>query len=245
MTNRSIRFLIAMLTLLPLILPSSTLRAEDAGSKFGSVEVGSDLVSRYVWRGADFGNSASIQPTLAYSLKGLTVGLWASYPLSYGSANYDEIDLYASYAITTKAGTFTPVLTDYSYPYLGRDFFDFGNDSTGAHTLEAGLSYSGPSQFPVTLVFGANVHNDADHSVYLELGYPVTLNDVSLSFFVGGAKGSSLFYGITGDKAAIINVGLAASKVIAISEKFSLPVAATFVLNPYAERSFLIFKVSL
>jgi uncharacterized protein (TIGR02001 family) len=235
----------ALLLILPLSHSTTSLHAEETASKYGSVGVNVDLASRYVWRGFDFGNSVSIQPTLSYSLGGFSVGLWGSYALAYELADYDEIDIFASYAISTKAGTFKPLVTDYTFPYLDAKFFDFSDDSTGSHTVEAGLAYSGPEEFPITAFFGVNVYNDGDHAPYLELGYPIILNDVSLAFFAGGTKGKCGWYGITEDEIAVLNVGITASKTIPITEKFSLPVAATFVVNPYAEKSFLIFKISL
>jgi hypothetical protein len=237
--------LFVLLVILPVTHFSTTVWAQDAVSKFGSVDVAADLVSRYIWRGFDFGNSVSIQPTLSYSFGGFNAGLWGSYALAYESANYDEIDIFASYAISTKAGTFKPLVTDYTFPYLNTKFFHFDDDSTGSHTIEAGLAYSGPVKFPITAFFGVNVYNDGDHAPYLELGYPITLNDVSLTLFAGGTKGKCRWYGITEDKIAVLNVGVTASKTIAVTEKFSLPVAATFVVNPYAEKSYLIFKISL
>jgi hypothetical protein len=244
MKYRSLISLSALLLILPLSHFTTSLHAQETVSKYGSVGVNADLVSRYVWRGFDFGNSASIQPTLSYSLGGFNVGLWGSYALAYESSNYDEIDIFASYAIPTKAGTFKPLVTDYTFPYLDTKFFDFSDDSTGSHTVEAGVAYSGTEKFPITAYFGVNVYNDGDHAPYFELGYPINLNDVSLSFFTGGTKGKCSWYGITEDKIAVLNVGVTASKTIVITESFSLPVAVTFVVNPYFEKSYLIFKMN-
>ena len=41
-----------------------------------SVDLGADIMSRYVWRGTDFGNTAAIQPSLSFSSGGFTVGAW-------------------------------------------------------------------------------------------------------------------------------------------------------------------------
>lgn len=234
-----------LLVILPVAHFSTAALAQEAAGKFGSVGVNADLVSRYIWRGFDFGNSVSVQPTLSYSLGGFNMGLWGSYALAYESANYDEIDIFASYAISTKVGTFKPILTDYTFPYLNTRFFDFSDDSTGSHTVEAGLAYTGPEKCPITVLFAVNVYNDSDHAPYLELGYPITLNDVSLAFFAGGTKGKCSWYGITKNEIAVLNIGVTASKTIPVTEKFSLPIAATFVVNPYTEKSFLIFKMSL
>ncbi len=45
------------------------------------ISLGSDLASRYVWRGSDFGESMSIQPYLSFD-KGAFRSAWASYSMS-------------------------------------------------------------------------------------------------------------------------------------------------------------------
>ena len=73
-----------------------------------SVHVGADFVSRYVWRGSDFGESFSVQPALTLGHSGLKVGAWGSYSLSSDAAMSNELDLWASYTVTTtSAGSFS------------------------------------------------------------------------------------------------------------------------------------------
>ena len=71
--------------------------------------VSCDIASRYVWRGTDFGNSASIQPSISYTSGQLTVGAWSAWQHS-GVGN--ENDIYASYAM----GDFSLTVTDYYFP---------------------------------------------------------------------------------------------------------------------------------
>lgn len=42
-----------------------------ASAQFG---LGADVVSRYVWRGTDFGNAASVQPYISYTAGVLEIG---------------------------------------------------------------------------------------------------------------------------------------------------------------------------
>ncbi len=43
--------------------------------------VGTDVVSRYIWRGTDLGeNTPSIQPTISFSAGGFTTGFWGAWP---------------------------------------------------------------------------------------------------------------------------------------------------------------------
>lgn len=88
-----------------------------AHAQFG---FGSVIVSRYVWRGTDFGNSASVQPSLHYSVGGLEVGAWASYPISSDitSLSVNENDLFIKYSI----GRLGLMITDYYFPEKKRCF---------------------------------------------------------------------------------------------------------------------------
>ena len=82
--------------------------------------IGADVVSRYVWRGTDYGNAAAVQPTIETSVGPLTVGAWGSWSISPGPADAsgNECDLYAS----TTVGPVGLTLTDYFFPsYTGTD----------------------------------------------------------------------------------------------------------------------------
>jgi uncharacterized protein (TIGR02001 family) len=110
--------------------------------------IGADLVSRYVFRGLDFGESPAIQPGLSYSYKGLTVGAWGSYAFVATPLGI-EADLYASYNFHfgLSAG-----ITDYYFPgeqlKIGPDsvinpirngkYFDYSN----SHFFELNVSQS-------------------------------------------------------------------------------------------------------
>jgi hypothetical protein len=90
-------------------------------------------MSRYNWRGTDFGNSPSIQPTFSYTAGNLSVGLWGAYATNGNSAG-TEIDIYASYAL----GDFTLMVTDYTFPDAGAGAF---LDADGQY-VEVGVSYA-------------------------------------------------------------------------------------------------------
>jgi hypothetical protein len=76
-----------------------------SGAEFS---VGADVVSRYIWRGADYGNSRAVQPAVAFSVAGFKAGFWGSYGLGQYSkrvndsvvenmGHYAEFDMYLSY----------------------------------------------------------------------------------------------------------------------------------------------------
>ena len=205
-----------------------------------SVSLGADVVSRYVWRGFDFGESVSVQPALTFGSGGLEVGAWASYAFSGDGGANNEVDLWASYGFeTATAGSFSIGITDYYFPSPGTEFFNF-DDGEGAHTLEPFLSYSGPESFPISLLGAMNVYNDPDNSVYLEASYPFSIDGVELGLTAGLTPSA----GVYADDFAFVNLGLSAAKEIAITEQFSLPVFVSYIVNPDQERSFLVFGLS-
>jgi hypothetical protein len=42
----------------------------------------------------------------------------------------------------------------------------------------------------------------------------------------------------------VVNLGLTASKEMELTDKFSIPVSVSYILNPETERTFLVFGVS-
>lgn len=210
------------------------------------IELGADIYSRYIWRGLDFGDSPSFQPAVTFSIGGFSIGNWGAYSISGISSVYSENDLWASYAVSTpSAGTFTLITTDYYFPSAGKKYFSYKEDSTGAHTIEAGLSYSGPESFPITITGYMNVFNDDDKTTYFEASYPFTIKDVNGSVIVGATGGGNkvMYYGPTNFQ--VINIGLSFSKDIVITDKFSLPISTSIIVNPNIEQSYLIVGISL
>ena len=205
-----------------------------------SVDIGSDFVSRYVWRGYDFGESFSVQPYLEYSQGGFALGTWASYAISPDAAGANEHDLYASYSF----GAVSIGVTDYYFPGPGAaGFFDYDSDGAGAHVIEPNVSLGGTESFPVTFYGAVNAYNDPDNSLYLQASYPFSLDGTDLSVTLGAVGNESAYYGTDGF--AVTNIALSASYAIPITDGFELPLSATYVLNPDTERTFLVFGISL
>lgn len=220
---------ITLLTLAFILAAGST-------QSIAQISFGTDVVSRYVWRGIDFGQSLSIQPGIAYASGGFEIGAWGSYANTGGGAN--ELDLYASYSIELdEASSLSFGVTDYYFPATPGTFTTF--DTDGNHVIEPFVSYSGA--FSVSAYM--NVLNDPDNSLYLSASYPFEVEDVSLEAFLGIVPTESAWYGNA--DAAVQEIGLSASKEIKITDSFSLPVFTSYVINPYQEISFLFFGFSL
>ncbi len=222
-----------------------------------NVSLGTDFVSRYIWRGINANDAVNIQPSLSVEDCGFAFGFWGSYSFSnnnksdqnYRSAH--EIDTWLSYTKDLRSGSaITLIATDYYFANSGVSFTDIGNydspDGPGAHTVELGLELTGPTQFPITLSGYVNVYNDPGNDTYFEIDYPARLTEVAFNFFAGASAGSienPSCYGT--DKFALINIGVKATKTITITKEFSIPLSVSYIVNPNAGRAYLVLGLSL
>ena len=182
---------------------------------YGEVTIGADVVSRYVWRGTDYGNAAAVQPSIETAIGPIALGAWGSWSISPGPADAsgNECDLYAS----TNVGPVGLTLTDYFFPaYAGTD--SLLNLDIHVFELSAGADVG-----PVSILAAANVSGDDDNSTYLELTYG--------AFSLGLGNGA---YSTDGEFAPV-SIGVSASR-----DNFS----ASYIINPDQETSFLVFGVN-
>ncbi len=236
-----------------------THQEEKGTSNFVHFSLGADLVSRYIWRGKDYGNSPAIQSNVSFSVAGFKIGAWGSYGFIYNenSGNYAELDPYISY--TWK--WFTVGVTDYFFPngltpnYNNR-YFNYDSRQTG-HAFEGCITFTGPEKFPVqvfagTLFYGADKEKDStgvyglgtgnNYSTYFEVSFSLTVKGIGVKPFVGGIPFGSGWYGPYG---GVLNAGLTVSKSIRISKEYDLPVFTSFITNPQGQSVFLVFGASL
>ena len=207
-----------------------------------SASIGADIVSRYVWRGLDFGESMSVQPGLTIGLGGLEFGAWGSYSISASGSGANENDLWATYTYETAAGaSFAVGMTDYYFPGPRADGFR----DKDAHTQEVSVAVSGSEAFPVSLYAGMVL--DDDKPVYFEASVPFTAGDVELGLHAGAVSGESAFYATEGF--ALVNLGITGSAELPISDSFAPPVSVSYIVNPSdsesGNRAFLVFALSL
>lgn len=214
-------------------------------TSFAQIKVGADIYSRYLWRGLDFGDAPAFQPSLSYTSGGFTVGAWGSYAFPTAGPTYAENDLWASYAIATEtAGSFSAIVTDYYIPSAGIPFGYF-KPKTGfaaAHTIEGGVTYSGPESFPISLAFYTNLSNDPDNSSYIQAGYPFAVSDATVTLTAGLVPSKSAYYAAA--DGGIINLSISAAKTISITDKFAIPINVSYIANPTLDKTFLVFGAS-
>lgn len=227
---------VLMITTTILFIPAKQVKAQEEEKK-SPVSIGADVVSRYVWRGTDYGQSPSIQPNLEFGFGDFAFGAWGAYTTNH--FNLQEMDLYVNYTI---ADIVTIGITDYFFPdeMAGYDYFDYANDTCG-HVLETYATFNGLEKLPLTGLLAVNFYGDSDYSVYFEVGYGFSIFNV----FLGAGTG---LYTVedTGesDKPGIVNVGISATKEIPITEKYGLPISASLIANPDAKAVHLVFGIS-
>jgi hypothetical protein len=218
-----------------------------------SLSAGADVVSRYIWRGINVNDAVNIQPALTLSVSGFSVGFWGSYSFANNSGDNtfgQEVDTWLGYTYVFENGmSIGALVTDYYFPNAGIKWGNFNNyddpQGAGAHTIETGLLLKGPESFPLSLSGFINVYNDAGSNTYFQIDYPTKVAEVPLNFFVGASGGSEENPGYYGTETFnVINVGVKAVKSVKITEDYSLPVSVTFLINPRAEISYLVFGLT-
>jgi hypothetical protein len=205
------------------IIATISLQAQDAvaNSKFTA---GADLYSNYIWRGTKFGQGPAIQPSVKYINGGLTVGVWGS----FDAGGYAETDPYINYAF--KSGL-SFGLTDYYYP--GLPLYET-SDTAGSHALEINGGFT-----KGVFTLGANyIVNEAGGAgskggdMYFQAG----LTFSSFNMFVGAGDG----WHTSDGEFALCNVGLGTSKVIKLTDSFSIPVTGQVIMNPEREQLYVV-----
>jgi hypothetical protein len=202
-------------------------------------ELGVDVVSSYIWRGADCGGF-SIQPRATFSYKGFELGAWASAELFQKdeTANVKEFDLDFSYSV----GGLSVGVTDY-YFCDGRYLADWSFNSSSAHTLEANLGYDfGPVALSWnTVLAGADHQADGDriYSSYVEVSAPFSWKGLDCTATVGASPWEDTFTSEGNHKFNVVNCSFSLSKQIK-----NVPLMGQIVYNPKTEKTYFVVGVS-
>lgn len=204
------------------------------------VSLGADIVSKYVWRGFDQGSGASVQPTLGFTYKGVSLSAWGS--TSITDLEPKEIDIALGYSI----GGFGVTVTDYWWSGENKHYGYYKDN----HYFEGALSYHFGEKFPLaisvaTMFAGGDkdTKGDQNFSTYLHAMYDIACPaDITLTPSIGVTTQSYLY---TGDKkSGITDISLKASKDIKVTDRFSIPVFAQFTVSPVMDKTYLIFGLS-
>jgi len=231
----------------------SSIFSQNEAAKNNPFSLSVDVMSRYIWRGSDFGNSPSIQPNIEYSKGNFTLGAWGAYATN---SNYQEVDLYITYDFNDLISL---TLTDYFFPSstMGDNYFDYNHATTG-HIFELSLGINATDKFPFSVLLATNIYgDDADkfhadgttngiqYSTYAEIGHAFKNVDTFIGFNLSKpnkTRGESGFYG---DSIGVVNLGLTTVKKIKISNTFTVPLSFSLITNPQAEKIFMLVGFSL
>ncbi|MCX7862411.1 MAG: hypothetical protein N2449_05390 [Bacteroidales bacterium] len=201
------------------------------------VNIGADLVSRYIWRGSDYFNSPCVQPDIQFLLykNYFGIGAWGSF--SINNQPIQETDLYAFLQVKQ----FQLYIYDYFYMNIlsNNHYFDYQPSTTG-HTLSCDVSYTFSEKYPISLLASYNFWgNDTLHSSYIELSYEVKKEQVLI--FCGGTFDKGWY----AHKAGVCNVGCSVTKDIPITSTFKIPLKVQCIINPIRENIFIVAGITL
>jgi hypothetical protein len=186
-------------------------------SRAAGLDLGSDFVSSYIWRGQRVGG-ISIQPYMEYSYKGMTLGSWSSVDIQ--DRYNTELDFYLAYSFSG----FTLTYTDYFFDWENKSYF---GDWKNNHTGEISLEYDFQEKIPFRLQWTTYVFNDDNFSSYAGLTWFFKSGDIDCEL----TTGLTPWNGIYNDKFSIVNLEFKAIKNILIGN-YELPVSGSLIFNP-------------
>lgn len=207
--------------------------------------LGLELTSKYLWRGQEYANGPAMFPSVSYNNGGFSVGAVGAYDFH---GDYSELDIFVSYSFKG----LTASITDYYYPTaVGANdgYFNFKNSETG-HMWEGAISYE-HENVPVwilasTFFAGAdkNLEGKQAWSSYAEIGTHYDfLEDNSVSVALGAALNKS-FYNNFETGFSVVNVAFKYTRNVALGKDFTLPLCASYVINPQKNKGYINFSAA-
>ena len=143
--------------------------------------VSADIVSRYVWRGTDYGNSPTIQPTLELSYKNISAGAWGS--LTFNSLPIQETDLYLSASIW-KFKLLAGIIFFMNMDTVRNSYYQYNDNKTG-HDFSMDMEFFLSEKIPLKILASYNFYGaDTLHSSYFEASYKLN-KKIPVELFVG------------------------------------------------------------
>lgn len=239
-STHSIKFLSRVFTALLFMITTAGLaqESEQKPSTF-SAKGSIDVLSNFIWRGIALDPSPCLQPSLLFGNDVVEFGILGSYSLG---GDFDATPVYLKFTIDTKIGSFSPMLFNYYYPSRKIPFDNFSNDNTGAHTLEASLTYK--ANVPFQIFVSANVLNDTARSTYAEVKYKFKVKDTySLEPFVGASLEEKSPW-LAAYRRGVTNAGITLSKEFALNDEYSIPVSVSYALHTQIRSAYLSARIS-
>ena len=236
-----------LLLFLMLALPFSHASAEDSIRQHQTVSpfsVSLELTSKYIWRAIEYGDAPTTFAIINYEQKGFSAYAEGVYEFD---GSHQEVDLGIAYNYKW----LTAGVNDYYYPSsVGEKdkYFKLSSRKTG-HYLE-GVVTIAPERLPLwltlsTYFWGADKKplNDKNaYSSYAELGYNHSFNDNNTISLAIGAALNKGFYTDYEHGFNVVNITAKYSSSFRFGS-YRLPVSASYVLNPYRNKSYLTLSI--
>ena len=213
----------------------ATAQVAEAQDKF-TVSAKADFVSNYVWRGSDQNSGFSLQPTLGFAWKGISLSAFGSQSLTNAKDAPQEFDINLGYTIKG----FGIMLSDYWWNGMGAAYGHYKH----GHHFEATLSYNFKETLNVPLILswstwfaGDDDYKIADdgsrdraYSTYISAAYDLSLPlDITLTPAIGFTPWEGVYH----SGATITDISLKATKALAITDKFSIPLYVQAIVAPH------------
>jgi hypothetical protein len=233
-----------------LLLALSAIHAQEQSPS--KLNIAADIVSRYVWRGLDYGKAPSVQPTFSLTKGNFEIGSWGSINIL---GTYHELDLYAKYTLKRITVAFTDYFIHNESSPNNTHYFNYDSKLT-THAFEPSLQYKGSEKFPISIFVAAFIYGndrawgfDSEkdstlenyYSSYIELGYSLKCKENTFDLFIGFTPQAGAY----GNTFGVVNTGITGYKTIAITDKFSLPVKASLIANPQASNLYFVLGITL
>ncbi len=208
--------------------------------------IGVDFMSRYVWRGLDYGTGASAQPWTNTTFGAFNLSSWGAF-----SADGDYAEIVLKAGVTVRGVKFQ-IGDTFVHPEEKKDidYFEYGNDST-RHNLSANLFFGGTPSLPVKFMISTYFHGPdkerdkvtrvkttkQNFSTYILATYPFGNETTAYEAHLALTPADGVYRQDFG----VVDFGLTIKKKIKLSENYKLPVSAAFIANPYDDNFFMVF----
>lgn len=216
-------------------------------SKKGSdtLNIAFELATKYMWRGLEYGTAPTAFSSINYGRGGFSASILGAYSLN---GSHSEVDVSLGYTYKN----LSVGIADYYYPsdVGSKDSYRKYASHSTKHYVELYGTYNF-CKLPIwitgsTYIFGADkgAGGHQAYSTYGEIGYQHQFHNDDVLSLCCGATFNRSFYTEYSKRFSIVNVSLKYMSSIKFG-KFALPVSASYIYNPYKDKSFVTFSFYL
>lgn len=239
--------------------------AQSRDTTYKPIETHLQVKSMHLWRGLEITTAPYLLGIVNFTDKSgnFKIGARGS---SGWNGEYRQMDYFTSYQYKNARIVIYDIYNYSKTLPLSTNLFDY-KATTTRHFIDATIGYTISKKFPLDISWSTIIAGrDRDvlsgdsastggkdplrrgknrYSTYVQLTYPIALNDVRLDFFVGGVFAlngqQNSFYG---NKPGIATLGVAANKKVTIG-KYAFPVSLAPTWNPLRKTGGVVLGVTL